>query len=114
MELKKFFESVGGDYESVMTRLPSESMILKFVKKFLDDPSFSQLEKAFGDGDVHAAFLAVHTLKGTSASLGLDDLAREASALTEKLRGASHFPEDANLEGVLRAYERTVSVIKEL
>lgn len=41
MEMHTFFASAGGDYEAVLRRLPSESMIRRFVGKFRKDPSYA-------------------------------------------------------------------------
>lgn len=107
MSIKDFFEAVGGDYETVISRLPSDELIKKFVRKFLDDPSFSNLKNAFGNGDVRAAFLAAHTLKGTSANLGLDALAKETSELTELLRNAENIVGEDYFTKVERVYKTT-------
>lgn len=112
MNIKEFFNEVGGNYESVISRLPSENMIKKFVCKFVDDSSYEALEKARKNNNIEAAFLAAHTLKGTAANLGLDMLAEEASNLTEKLRNADCFPPDKDFETLKNAYEVTIRQIE--
>lgn len=111
MDLKTFFKEVGGDYEAVITRLPGDSLICKFVKKFVNDPSFNALKEAAEAGDIAAAFMAAHTLKGTAANLGLDNLANAASELTEKLRNADKMPDEKYLNKVEEAYNLTVDKI---
>lgn len=111
MNIEEFFKSVGGDYEEVITRLPSDEMIKKFVRKFPGDPSFNSLEKAFEENDVKAAFLAAHTLKGTAANLGLNSLSNAASTLTELLRDASALPEKSDFETVKSEYENAIEKI---
>ena len=112
MNLEDFFKSVGGDYETGITRLPGESLIKKFLGKFLYDPSFSSLKSAFEKGDVEGAFLAAHTLKGTAANLGLDDLANSASDLTELLRGAEKLCDEKYLKATEQTYEVAAAQIK--
>lgn len=114
MELRRFFEEVGGDYDAVLSRLMNDKLILKFVKKFPGDPSYSRLTKAFEDRDVKAAFVAAHTLKGTAANLGFDRLAYEAGELTEKLRNADTLPASSSLDALVHVYEKTLECIASL
>lgn len=114
MKTDEFFNKVGGDFEDVLKRLLNEDMIKKFVHRFPSDPSFKALEKAFFENDTEAAFLAAHTLKGTAANLGLENLSKEASFLTEILRGAQSLPEKKYFEQTKKEWERTLSLIAEL
>ncbi len=111
MNFEEFFKSVGGAYEEVITRLPSDEMIKKFVRKFPGDLSFKSLETAFEENDVKAAFLAAHTLKGTAANLGLNSLANAASSLTELLREAPDLPPKSDFEAVKSEYENALEKI---
>lgn len=114
MDLKKFFEEVGGNYDTVMSRLPGESLIKKFVLKFKNDPSYDNLKHAIAENDVKAAFMAAHTIKGTAANLGLDLLAQKASDLTEELRNATALPAHEFVKALDSAYELTIGKIAEL
>lgn len=114
MELQEFFTSVGGDCEAVLSRLPSEAIVRRFLHKFPTDPSYDALNAALAAGDIAAAFRAVHTIKGTAANLGLDTLASAASALTEALRGADAMPPQSLMDAVDAAYELTVRQIAAL
>ncbi len=87
MTLQEFYPQVGGSYESVLSRLFSEALIRRFVLKYGGDPTFERLDAALAAQDWEAAFLAVHTLKGTAANLGFDRMYQSASLLTEELRG---------------------------
>lgn len=114
MNIEDFFAQVGGDYDSVMSRLSSDALIIKFVRKFTNDPSYVSIKKAFEENDVKAAFLAAHTLKGTAANLGLDTLANAASELTEALRNAVRLPGTECLKPLEDAYNLTIEKISEL
>ncbi len=114
MDLKTFFDAVGGDYEAVLARLGRDAMILKFVRKFPAEPSFSALQNAVEAKDAHAAFLAAHTLKGVAANLGFGALEAAADALTEALRDASCLPSDRYFDAVEAAWKSTVSHIAQL
>lgn len=45
MNLTEFYKEVGGNYEEVLGRLPSADMVNRFVRKFVNDPSYSELKK---------------------------------------------------------------------
>lgn len=114
MELRAFFAAVGGDYEQVLSRLPSENMIRRFLHRFPDDPSYASLKAALAQGDIPTAFRAAHTIKGTAANLGLDALAADASALTEALRNASALPPQELVAAVGAAYRVSIEQIGRL
>mgnify|MGYP002549035217 CR=1 FL=1 len=86
MTLKEFYAAVGGDYDATLNRIPKESMVLRFVKKYADDKTYAQLTEAVGKQDWETAFRASHTLKGVAQNLGFDGLYRAAFALTEEMR----------------------------
>lgn len=114
MQLREFFAQVGGDYEDVIQRLASESVVVKFLRRFVDEPSYAQLQTSLKAGDIPTAFRAAHTLKGTAATLGLGTLTAAASALTEELRGASALPAATYVEAVDAAYAVAVKNIAEI
>ena len=45
MNLEECYEAIDSDYDDVMRRLGSETLVRKFVLKFLDDTSFRGLKK---------------------------------------------------------------------
>lgn len=87
MTIQQFYGEVGGDAEEVLTRLMNEAIVKKFLLKFFSDPNYEMLITAIDGEDWETAFRAAHTLKGLCLTLGLGDLARSSSDMTEKLRG---------------------------
>ena len=115
MTIQECYQKLGGEFAQVEKRLPSVSLVRKFIIKFLDDDSYSKLCLAVQNGQREEAFRAAHTLKGVSANLGFSRLLTSAGALTELLRaGAETIPVDAAalLEEVKQDYELIVSVIR--
>ena len=45
MNLEECYEAIESDYDDVMRRLGSETLVRKFVLKFLDDTSFQGLKE---------------------------------------------------------------------
>lgn len=52
----------------------NENLLLKFLRRFPDDPSFRALETAIQGDDRELAKVHCHTLKGISGNLGLTSL----------------------------------------
>ena len=111
MELKEFFTAVGGNYENVLTRLPSESFAKKFLFKFLQDESYSLRKDSLSNKDFSTAFRAAHTLKGVCLNLGFDRLLQSASAITEVLRGGNN-PPSYLFEAVTKDYNEVIENLK--
>ena len=115
MDLRTCYEQLGGSYDDVLGRIPSERLVDKFLRKFLADESFSGLCSAMAAGSRSEAFLMAHTLKGVCSNLGFTRLFRSAAALTELLRPeADAVPAgaDALLDAVREDYALTVGVIR--
>ena len=112
MTVKECYESMGSDYEGVVGRMGSEAMVKRFAIKFLDDPSFGNLEKAVREQNAEEAFRAAHTLKGICLNLGLDSLYKVSAELTEKLRGREFTDYEASYREVQDAYKRTTDAIR--
>lgn len=115
MTLQAYYEQLGGDLTQAEKRLSSERLIRRFIARFLDDSSFSELCAAMEEGDRGKAFRAAHTLKGVSGNLSLDRLYASASQLAELLRPAAEgIPAgaDALFEDVARDYRLTAQAIR--
>lgn len=110
--LEDMYKALGGDYNEVMLRIPSEALIRRFAGKFLDDTSFQDLEKGLESQDWESAFRAAHTLKGVALNLGFGNLCRAASALTEALRSREPLTDFSLYDNVKAAYEQTVDAIR--
>ena len=115
MDLRTCYEQLGGSYNDVLSRIPSERLVDKFLRKFLTDESFAGLCSAMAAGSRSEAFLMAHTLKGVCANLGFARLFRSTAALTELLRPeADAISADAAeaLDPVREDYALTVDVIR--
>ena len=81
MTLQECYEALGGNYQEVSSRLPSEKFIQKFVLKFLDDQSYQLLEDSWQSGNDEEAFRAAHTIKGMCQNLSFTTLQESSSQL---------------------------------
>lgn len=94
MQLEECYESFGGSYEDVKSRLVKDELISRLVIKFLADQSYARLVSAMEQKDYGEAFRSVHTLKGVSQNLSFDQLSQSTHQLTEALRRWESEPVD--------------------
>ena len=113
MTLKECYAALGGDYASVMGRLPSEKFVQKFVLKFINDGSYDLLLRSLEAEDYAEAFRAAHTIKGVCQNLDFTTLYRSSSALSEALRNGFSPEAPALAEQVKADYQKTVGAIRE-
>lgn len=116
MDLKSFYSNVGGDYDVMMGRMGNkEERIVKFLNKFVKDPSFENLKAALAAGDPEEAFRAAHTIKGVALNLELMDLQASSGRLTDILRDGE-IPEDAQdiLVQLEKDYQKATECIAQL
>lgn len=106
------------DLDGALARfMGNETLFLKFLKKFGNDMSYTNLMLNLDQENFEEAFKCAHTLKGVSANLGLSSISVPTSELTEQLRGKA--ASEINRERVSEerqklkeAYERLIVVIE--
>ena len=114
IDLEELYRRLGGDCKSVLQRIPSEAMVCKFVHKYADDPTYSQLQAAVQAADWETAFCAAHTMKGLAQNLGFERLYRSAAALTEAMRGPKPLTEPALLSAVEEEQRQVLDTVGQL
>jgi HPt (histidine-containing phosphotransfer) domain-containing protein len=83
-------KKAGVNYDEGLGRFAGKVPLYeKYILKFLDDPSFSQLREAMERQDYEAAFQCAHTLKGVSGNLSFNVFYRHLSEFVELLRGGA-------------------------
>ncbi len=87
MTLRECYESFGGDYDDALSRMMNDSLIERFLLKFLDDRTAESMRISIETGNVSELFRGAHTMKGVAGNLGFAQLGKASSALTEHLRG---------------------------
>ena len=112
MTIQECYQKMGADYEDVLKRLYSESMIRKFARMFLDDDSYPKLEDALKKKNVEEAFRAAHTLKGVCQNLGFTNLYQPAYELTEVLRAGTLEGSKDWFDRVTEQYNITIDAIR--
>lgn len=114
MVLSEFYAAIGSDMKAVLSRIPSEKMVGKFVRMYAEDDSFRQLCAAVAQADWQSAFRAAHTLKGVAQNLGFDRMQEAASALTEALRGGAPLSDFALMKAAEDAQAQLMNALHAL
>lgn len=112
MTLQECYIALGGDFEDVKHRLPTDRMVQKFVLKFLNDPSYQLLCDSLESENYPEAFRAAHTIKGVCQNLSFTCLQQSSEKLTEALRDGPS-PEVPALYAQVQAdYKKTADAIR--
>lgn len=107
-------EAAGVDYEGALARfMGNEGLLARFLKKFLNDPNFLDLQGALDRGDAEGAFRAAHTLKGVAGNLSLSELYDKASKISEALRGGDLESAKGLMPDVQAAYQKIIDVLQD-
>ncbi|QNM06544.1 Hpt domain-containing protein [Qiania dongpingensis] len=86
----------------------------RFVKKFGDDPSYSDLGKAVEENDEEGIERMAHTLKGVAANMGFDPLSEACAKLVSAVRSkkTEEYAEDWTV--IQEQHGKIMDVIKDL
>lgn len=92
----------------------NEALLLRFLARFGQDPSFSALEQALADGRTEDAFTAAHTLKGVTGNLSMQALYRQTCAMVEALRAGALEDARQKLPALQAQYRLTLTALEGL
>lgn len=112
MTIQECYAALEGDYQEVLGRLYSESLVQKFVGKFLSDQSFHLLETSLKEENYEEAFRAAHTLKGVTQNLSFTKLFQSSNDITEALRTKDYDRALQLFSRVAEDYAQTAGAIK--
>lgn len=113
MTIQECYESIGADYNDVISRLPSEKLVIKFALKFITDPTFESLCKAMADENYNEVFRAAHTMKGVAQNLSFTKLYEASFSLTEAVRDGKKLEDITLLAAVEEEYRKTVNILSQ-
>lgn len=110
---KKRMEEIGMDVTGALERfMGNETLYIKFLKKFLDDQNYDNLQKEIDNRNADEAFRCAHTLKGLGANLGMMNLYHSIAPLVETLRGGTVENTEEDMKHVTEEYVKIVDFIR--
>ena len=86
MNLQECYKQMDGDYEGMFSRLPRETSIIKYLRRFAENDEFDKLKGAVEAKDYKAVFELTHDLKGMAANLSLPVFQEMMSEMCEETR----------------------------
>lgn len=114
MNLKEFYNAVGGDFDDTVTRLMNENIVRKFVGLFAEDESYKSFMADYNAQKYEDAFRDIHTLKGLSLNLGFNTLSNICITVTDTLRDGKTDVTSDMLSSLDDAYNLTIDAISKL
>ena len=107
--------ALGIDTQDALTRfMGNDTLLMRFLLNFPQDPNFQNLKRAMEDQNVEAAYQAVHALKGVAGNLSMTELFRQSCAITEDLRNKDFSSAMDKMDVLEAQYLRIVSALKNL
>ena len=64
--LELFYQRIHGDYADTLRRIPSEQILLKYVRLYAQEPTCARLQEALMSQRWEDAFREAHSLKGVA------------------------------------------------
>ena len=113
MTLQEFYLGINENCDEVLKRFGgSSAMLEKFLKKFLDDGTYAQLEQAMSSGDRDAIFRAAHTMKGLAGNFDFKEPQSLAAKIVEEYRAGNDAAIPALFEKLKAAYADVTKALK--
>lgn len=115
MDIKEFYQTIGGNYDAAKSRMLSDARIEKYLTKFSSYVDMEKLKNAVETKNYSEVFEITHDMKGMCLNLELTPLARSVSELCEAVRHGEPNVEIASLfDAISSDYEKTITLISEL
>ena len=100
--------------EALSRMMGSEALLMRLLKKFLDDANYAKLLDAVARSDAETALTASHTLKGVCGNLSMTALFDLLTHQVAAFRAGDREGAAALLEEIAPAYARVVDAIREV
>ncbi len=114
MTLEEFYTTVNGDYNSAIKRFRTQDKLIKFLKRYADDPFYEKMIHAIESGNIEESFALAHAEKGIVANFYLTDLYDAIFALVEQLRPQTKQADPQLVEQIKEKYNLVVTTIREI
>ena len=111
-EIIKQLEAWNCDTSAIHSRfLDDLDMYFSCLQILLEDHNAEKLAEAVGKQDFRAAFEAVHSIKGSSGTLGLTPLYDQAALLSDDFRNEVRSGWERNYADFRDAWEKFISIM---
>ena len=109
MNVKKFYEEIGGSYSNAISIMMNDALIARMLSKFMASNAYEQIVTSYENKDFRTVFASSHSFKGVAGNLALTPLFELASTITEATRNS----DDVNLDKEIGELKKAYALIQE-
>ena len=109
MDIKKFYEETGSNYNSALSIMMNDMLIERMIRKFMEQNSYNAIIEAYQNNNIKDVFALSHSFKGVTGNLALTNLFNIASELTEATRNK----EEADIRELIEQLKVAYSLVQE-
>ena len=66
MDIKKFYEETGSNYQSALSIMMNDFLIERMIKKFMENNSYHAIIEAYEANNIKEVFALSHSFKGVT------------------------------------------------
>lgn len=115
MNIQEFYDSINENYENVSSRMMgNQKLVEKFVRKFLDDPTYEQIKEAAAKPDYDELLRTTHTMKGIASNLEFTHLQQKSAKAVDMIRAGQQEEVLPVVDEIEKEYQKVVENIKKL
>lgn len=112
MTLQEFAKESNMDLITTISRFGgNEEMLVRFLKKFIHDKTYEELQIAVDRRDYPLIERSAHTLKGVAANLGLEDIRVGSDSIVTAVRKETYDTIPGFFQELQKYYGRTIECL---
>lgn len=115
INIQEFYDSIDENYENVSNRMMgNQKLVEKFVRKFLDDPTYDQIKEAVAKMDYDEILRTTHTMKGIASNLEFTYLQQKSAKAVDMIRAGQQEEVLPVIDEIEKEYQKVVDGIQKL
>ena len=115
MNIQEFYDSIDENYENVSSRMMgNQKLVEKFVRKFLEDPTYKQIKESVEKMDYDEILRATHTMKGIASNLEFTQLQQKSAKAVDMIRAGQREEVLPVIGEIEKEYQKVVDAIQKL
>ena len=115
MNIQEFYDSIDESYENVSSRMMgNQKLVEKFVRKFLDDPTYEQIKEAVDKMDYDEILRTTHTMKGIASNLEFTHLQQKSAKAVDMIRAGQREEVLPVIGEIEKEYQKVIEQIQKL
>ena len=110
MNIQEFYDSIDENYENVSSRMMgNQKLVEKFVRKFLEDPTYKQIKESVEKMDYDEILRATHTMKGIASNLEFTQLQQKSAKAVDMIRAGEKETVLPVIDEIEKEYKEKIS-----